>query len=424
MLSLLLLLACADAPDPTPPPEAEEAVADLFSAVGTTTRVQVRGRVLAEAEGSDLPARQASQEELDRAEVEIALVGADGKDVLARTVRADEEGQLDAALDFPAVAPGAWQVVARLGGREIGRAPARLLAPEHADPVVRSDIDLTYLWTDFQSKSGLAGLLVQGASERQALPGMPELYQGLQGPSPDAWRPVTFLSGSPTFFKRTLEGRMALDGIRHAGIVLKPMKDIATGGEVPLDEIVAALHEQVGYKLFWLLKLRAEIPPGTPEILMGDDSEADFVVYNLYERLTTGELSLADLGRELEALGVAPLWREAIANGAPAALAHLAGTKPVIATYIHDTGKPSAIPLAPWVLPGRTRVHGSAWSLALDLHEESWIDAQSVDRVCAALVAKGEPAESLQAEAQAAVSAGWLRAETASRAYPGVTSAP
>lgn len=419
-LLTILLLACAD---PAP-----AAFADLHSAVGTTTRVTVRGRVLRAREPSDLPRAQASQDELDRAELTLALVGPDGVAVTSRAARASEEGMLDVPLDFPVVAEGVWSVVASRNGQEIGRSTARLLAPGHVEPVVRSDIDLTYLVTDFHSKAGMLALLSAGAKDRTALAGMPAVYRALQGASEQRWRPVTFLSGSPTFFKQTLEGRMALDGIRPSLVVLKPMKELVGGGEVPLDRLVATLEEQIGYKLYWLLLLRPEIPAETPEILMGDDSEADFVVYNLYHRLTAGELDLAGLMTALDEAQVAAVWKDEIARVAPAALAHLGGRAPVRAIYIHDTGKPGSIPLAPWVVPGLTRVHGSAWSLALDLAEEGWIAAEDVEKVRAALLASGETEAALQAEAQAATAAGWLGAvapaEAAGPDQPAATPAP
>ncbi len=412
---LLLLTACrqdgSKPAAPTPAAQDERPVADLHTALGTTRRVIVRGRVLRRLEPSDLPRVQASQRELDHAEVELSLVGEDGAAALTRSFRASEEGMLEAALDFPEVSPGLWTVVAKRGDQEIGRAPVRLLAAGHADPVVRSDIDLTYLVTDFHSAGGMAKLLTLSAAERVPLAGMPEVYRALQGSSPRDYRPITFLSGSPTFFKQCLEGRMALDRIRPSLLVLKPMKELASGGEVPLGELKAALEEQIGYKLTWLLKLRAEIPPETPEILMGDDSEADFVVYNLYARLTRGELELSALMTELERLSVAQVWRDDIARVAPAALAALGGRAPVQAIYIHETGHPSAIPLEPWVLPDLTRLHPSAWSLALDLQEEGWISGDALQEIGHTLLNDGETLSRMEEEAMIARERGWLRSD-------------
>lgn len=412
---LLVLGACRqEVSNPTmetPATQDERPVADLHTALGTTRRVIVRGRVLKHLEPSDLPRVQASQRELDHAEVELSLVGADGVAAVSRSFRASEEGMLEAALDFPEVSPGLWSVVAKRDGQEIGRAAVRLLGQGHTDPVVRSDIDLTYLVTDFHSAGGLAKLLTLGASEREPLPAMPQVYQALQGSSPSDYRPITFLSGSPTFFKQCLEGRMALDRIRPSLVVLKPMKELVSGGEVPLGELKAALEEQIGYKLSWLLKLRAEIPPETPEILMGDDSEADFVVYNLYARLTRGELDLNALTGELERLSVAQVWRDEIARLAPGALAALGGRAPVQAIYIHETGRPSAIPLEPWVLPDLTRLHPSAWSLALDLQEEGWISGDALQEIGHTLLNDGETLPRMDEEATIARERGWLRSD-------------
>lgn len=414
MLTLLsLLLGCGESDKPgaaNAKTEAPEAVADLFTALGTTSRVRVRGRALEELRDSELPMAQFSQEELKRADLEVALLGADGRDVVKTAARADDEGMFDVALDFTPVQPGAHTIVVRMGGHDIGQTTAQLLAPGHTDVVVRSDVDLTYLNTDFQSRTGMAKLVQQGADERSPLPGMPAVYRALQGDSADAWRPVTFLSGSPQFFKKVLEGRMRIDLLKPCFLVLKPMKDMATSGEIPLDKLVDALHEQIGYKLYWLLVLRTEIPAETPEILMGDDSEADFTVYDIYRRFTQGELELPALAAELEANQVTPSWQKKIADVAPTALAHLGDHKPVKAIYIHATDKPSAN--APDALhpPEEMRVHDTAWALALDLAEGGWITAEDLPKIRAELLAGQVSEAAMEADAQTGRAAGWLDA--------------
>ncbi len=105
--------------------------------------------------------------------------------------------------------------------------------------------------------------------------------------------PLSFLSGSPNFFKMVLEEKAQLDGIAEDGIVLKPFKDIIASKvtEVDLGGVVPALEEQVGYKLTALLRLRLDVPVDTREILLGDDSEADAVAYALYHQLTSRQLT-------------------------------------------------------------------------------------------------------------------------------------
>jgi hypothetical protein len=293
-------------------------------------------------------------------------------------------------------------------GEVVGDAQVTLVAAEHSQPVVRSDVDLTYLNTDFMSQAGLADLLVQEPQDRRALPAMEVVYQRLRG---EAGRPVTFLSGSPRFFKRVLEGKMALDGVQQDGLVLKPFKDIvgANLDSLELGEVLPGLKEQVGYKLFWLLKMRRELPAGTPEILMGDDSEADVVVYVLYHRFLSQELDAEGLLAELGALEVADFWLDAIEPLLPDIQVGPSGQ--VAAIYINRTGVGDEhFPVAEWSGQGLVRHHSGAWPLILDMYEEGWVSADDVQRVRQRLEEVGVDA---QARAQAVEQADFLEPEAA-----------
>src|SRR4030095_9671573 len=131
------------------------------------------------------------------------------------------------------------------------------------------------------------------------------------GPIPPDDVPLTYLSGSPSFFKMVLDEKIRLDQILQDGVVLKPFKDIivAKVTDVDLTTIVPALEEQVGYKLTALLKLRLDVPPDTQEILMGDDSEADAVAYALYQRFTSKQLTVAGLAAALDSVPVDATWK-------------------------------------------------------------------------------------------------------------------
>src|SRR5678809_1635095 len=94
-------------------------------------------------------------------------------------------------------------------------------------------------------------LLIQRGSERSTLPAMQAVYRGLRrgATSADAV-PLTYLSGSPNFFKMVLDEKTRVDLIAQDGIVLKPFKDIIAAKVTDIDPaaIVPALEEQVGYK--------------------------------------------------------------------------------------------------------------------------------------------------------------------------------
>lgn len=393
--------------------------ADVAPSLGSVTALPVRGRIVEEDLPVDLtdadPFKELAQDELDHAEVALAL-RAGGETFTLESVTADEEGYLDVSVPLPAGVPaGEHTLVLSVGGQVAGEVRAQLLAATHEDVVVRSDVDMTWLETDFMSASGLLGLLEADARERVALPGMSVVYQALRaGASGAAARPVVFLSGSPRFFKRTIEGKMQLDGVVHAGLILKPFKDIVAENLLDFDvtALQEELEEQIGYKLAALLHLRLDVPPAVPEILMGDDTEADVVVYVLYHRFTSGLLDAAQLGAELDRLAVSEGWRDEIERLLPLVSAHLEGRDaPVRAIYINKTAAPGEhYPVADWQQDELVRYHAGAWPLALDLFEEGRVSAAAVRAVRAALEARGVDAA---ARAAAAGEAGFVEAATA-----------
>ena len=402
----------------------DEAFADVSPWLGTTRSLRVRGRIVEEDDPVDRlesrPIKEASQDEVDDAPVGFfAFVG--GVERRLGDRKADEEGYFDARLDLVRhrFGPGDIKIGIRHGGRVIGEARARLLSTEFGGVVIRSDVDLTYLSTDFHSKTAMAKLLTQKAKDRVALPGMPAVYRALRrGSGADTNRPIVFLSGSPRFFKRTLEGKMQLDGVVHDGLVLKPFKDIISARLLALEpqRIVPELEEQIGYKLRALLEARLDLPLGARELLMGDDSEADFAVYALYHRFMSHGLDVAGLLAELDRVGVSSGWRAQIAVLAPRVRAALPAPRPVVGIYIRATDKPSAkMKVDDWRIAGLTRVHRGTWPLALDLFEEGLIDEAGVRSVASALDARGVSAADRAIRADAAVRNGDLKAETVAK---------
>jgi len=400
----------------------DPAYADMFNALGSTEGFTLLGRIVEEEDPVDpvhtSPGEEFSQDEIDNAEVSLTLLDGNNRLDLG-TATANEEGYLDAPIDLSGLGldPGNYTVEVAYEGTAAGTFNVRVLGADHVEPVVRSDVDLTYINTDFMSSTGLLGLVADDATKREALPAMEVIYRRLRaGQSGAEDRPLIFLSGSPRFFKRTLEGKMQLDGVEQDGLVLKPFKDIVVENIVDFDlgQIVPELKEQIGYKLYWLLRLRLDIPSDTPELLLGDDSEADVVVYALYHRFTSGEFDGDSLGAELDRIGVAKAWSDLIAPLTGPVTAHLAGNAPVVAIYINQTGKPNdAYAVADWTIDGLVRYHDGAWPLALDLFEEGWIADAGVEEVRQRLLALGQTGEALDQRAADAVADGILDPGTA-----------
>lgn len=397
-LALIFLTACgASEPEPTPETSTNNGgksdfwdfddvdFADLYNSTSSVNLLAVRGR-LVEEDVDDIgdpevtPFSQISQDETTREPFEVALVVGGQREFVAE-LETDHEGYFDAVVDISGLGleEGRYSMEVWYDGARVGSSWATLVAEDRAVPIVRSDVDLTYLNTDFHTASAMFELMLQPAAERETLPGMASVYRNLRG---DDAIPVTFLSGSPKFFKRTLEAKMGLDGVVQDGLVLKPFKDIVATNvrELTLTEIVPELKEQIGYKLTWLLKLRLQLPASTPEVLMGDDSEADFVIYNLYYRFLTGALSVAELHDELVFLGVSASWLAQIDLLAP--LVEVTPEGAPLAIYINQTEAPSTtFSVGEWTIPGVTRHHEGALPLALDLQEQGLVSTEGVEAV-------------------------------------------
>lgn len=380
--------------------------ADLYNGTASVDILPVRGR-LVEDDKDDIgdlevtPFSQLSQDETKNADIEVYLV-VDGERMKVADLQTDKEGYFDAVVDISALglSAGRYEYQVWYEDEAAGSAKVVLLENDRNVPVVRSDVDLTYINTDFQTATAMFDLVITSAATREALPAMPLVYTNLRGQDSI---PVTFLSGSPKFFKRTIESKMVLDGMEQDGLVLKPFKDIVSTNvrDLSLSAIVPGLKEQIGYKLTWLLKLRLQLPANTPEILMGDDSEADVVAYNLYYRLLSGELNESSLHDELVDIQVAPAWITQV--DAFARLVEVGPDAVPVAIYINKTTVTNAeLPVSQWTIPGVTRYHEGAWPLMLDLEEEGLVSGEAVSDVHDALIESGASEEALDAHAAAA----------------------
>lgn len=397
--------------------------ADMSPTLGIATNVPIRGRLVNEKKVPDLreatPLGEASQDELKETEFDAVLLGSDGQEIAKLGPgKTDREGYIDAAFPLKegAVVSGKYQVDILVQGVSAGKTTVQLLPNDYKGAVVRSDIDLTYLDTHFVHKRDLIKLLTQKAAERKTLPAMETVYRALRsGASGKENRPLIFVSGSPRFFKRILEAKMTLDGVEQNGVMLKAFEEIAGTQLMNFDpdRIVPALKEQVGYKLGHLLRGRLELPTNAAEILMGDDSEADFVVYSIYHRLMSGELDGETANKEMLRGGVDPTQAGELITLAAKVRATLGGFRPVKAIYINLTGSPNEkLKVKDWPVPSLLREHQGAWPLVLDLYEESLVSKESVASVKARLVELGASPSALEDAAKAAVKKGFLDAKS------------
>ena len=86
----------------------------------------------------------------------------------------DKEGFIKSFLRFPKeIQAGSFMVEAVWRTCVIGRTTLRILPDDYEDMVLRSDVDMTYLISNFHSIAGLWRLLRLPAKAREAIEGMP-----------------------------------------------------------------------------------------------------------------------------------------------------------------------------------------------------------------------------------------------------------
>ncbi len=168
--------------------------------------------------------------------------------------------------------------------------------PARAKHVLRWDLDKTYLRTEFDTVGDLVKSAMENARDKMAFPGVAALLRSL---GHDGHR-ICIVSGSPSQMKRVLSAKLRLDGIDFDEFVLKNnLRNLMRGR-------FRALRSQVPYKLPALLESRANLPDDPPEILFGDDAEADAIIYCLYADLLAGRVGIEMLERTLEAARAYP----------------------------------------------------------------------------------------------------------------------
>jgi hypothetical protein len=219
----------------------------------------------------------------------------------------------------------------------VGKGKLRILSEDYKGYIVTSDIDQTYLATDIHSGKGKFSTLFETPEQKRALPGMPELYRQLRIGLENA--PLAFISASPHFFRRTMLATIANHNIEIESLHLKYLEGTIKGvfdkviGTVfnPIEFLqngfrpawsrtkkffgasIQSLYDQMAYKLSILLHDRVFQPTHSREILLGDNTESDYMIFTLYQIICLGKLegdSLEDYLYELNFLGRDAITRD------------------------------------------------------------------------------------------------------------------
>lgn len=189
----------------------------------------------------------------------------------------------------------------------VGFGRLTILPENYEGYIIISDIDKTFLDTKFEDRQGLLETLLERIENKKPIAGMDELFRKLK----KLEYPLLFISASPNFFHRVLEGVFKRFQIPIEGLFLKKISEPVLN--IPnkifqvltnlnyyinqgIDEMVnrsmrfinttfQSLVDQTSYKLKVLLNIRKMQPSFAKEILIGDNTESDFLVFVLYQIL-------------------------------------------------------------------------------------------------------------------------------------------
>ncbi len=255
-----------------------------------------------------------------------------------------------------------------------------------AEPVEREtpevyiwDLDKTYLDTAFESIKGLWRILREKAFQKKNVPGTATLVRALR----DFWQethqgrkdfPIYFITASPPQLERKIHDKLNYDGIYPFGLFCKDNFQNLSPRRL------WRLTQQVGYKLQALLQLRLHLAADVHQILWGDDSEADAVIYSLYSDLCARRLEEKETRQILRHFKVVGQQVDTILR----LLNDIPNQDPVEKMYINlagDTDPDYYLKFGRRILPTY-----NTFQLALDLFQDSRLSSAQVVKVAVDLI--------------------------------------
>jgi hypothetical protein len=166
------------------------------------------------------------------------------------------------------------------------------------------DLDKTYLDTSWGSLKELWRTALEKAFQKRNVPGTGSLVRALKS----SWEevagsrpfPIYFITASPPQIEGGIREKLDLDGILPFGAFFKDnLKNLKPSR-------LWRLTAQVGYKLQALLQLRVRLKDNVRQVLWGDDSESDAIIYSLYSDICARrwtERELLSILRDLHVIG-------------------------------------------------------------------------------------------------------------------------
>ena len=171
-----------------------------------------------------------------------------------------------------------------------------------AEEVYVWDLDKTYLDSSWGSIKELLKTALEKAFQKRNVPGALSLVRALR----ISWQhraqrrdfPIYFITASPPQMEERIREKLEFDQILPIGIYYKDnLRNLKPSR-------FRRLTQQVGFKLQALLQLRTQLRADVRQVLWGDDSESDAVIYSLYSDICARRFNEKDLLYVLRSLNV------------------------------------------------------------------------------------------------------------------------
>lgn len=194
-----------------------------------------------------------------------------------------------------------WRRVSQIAGDVVFFEYTDASKAKEAKRIFVWDVDKTYLDTNIGSLRGLLRTIREKAFQKKNIPGTATLVRALSESIQQGDRlPLYFITASPPQLETKIMGKLAIDGISPYGAFYKDnLKNLNLNR-------FRRLTQQIGFKLQALLQLRLRLHSDVAQILWGDDSESDALIYSLYSDICAGRIEDDDLMKVLESLNVLP----------------------------------------------------------------------------------------------------------------------
>ncbi len=241
---------------------------------------------------------------------------------------------------------------------------------QKAEEVFVWDLDKTYLDTKYESLKGLWKTITDRPHQKVNVAGTSELVSAIS----ESWKkrfpninfPIYFITASPPQMEVNILNKLKFDGFEPIGIYCKDnLRNLNPTRWW-------RLTKQVGFKLHALLLMRVHLHSDVRQILWGDDSESDVIVYSIYSDICCRRLERSELEKILRGLHVSGEQVRAIFDLQD----QIPFQDPVEKIYINlaeDTDAEYYLKFG-----RRTLATFNTFQTALDLFQDSRIEARNV----------------------------------------------